>query len=198
MFLLNNGLINNINDTLIHIHALKPGSFFFNLLFYLNKFFTYWASFRIDSMAIGALGAYLIIEEKNFLLDILFSKSFQIFIYLVALIIIFFKDIVNYQFYSLIFMLIILNMSCNSKTIFSLDNKIMNYLGSISYGIYLFNYFSLSPVVKFYCNYLRLSVNIYTEILMCLTGLCITILISSISYHLFEGYFLNLKKKFSN
>ncbi len=197
MFLLNSGLIARVANYFVGINFLKKYSTVYSILYYCNKFFTYWASFRIDAMAIGGLGAYMVVEKKKAALDLIFSKGFQYIIYLLLFFLLCFKFIVGYQFYSIVFMLMIINLSCNPKTIFSLNNKVLNYLGSISYGIYLYHFFILVPVIKLFITYLQLPVNILTEIIICISGLIFTILIASLSYHFFESYFLKLKMRFS-
>jgi peptidoglycan/LPS O-acetylase OafA/YrhL len=43
------------------------------------------------------------------------------------------------EFYSLLFGIIILNFAANRDIGISLESKLLNYLGKISYGIYMFH-----------------------------------------------------------
>ena len=93
-------------------------------------------------MAIGAMGAYILFYSYESVLKIIYLKSSQIIIYLVAIIVIFAglaTTTLNEQIYSIIAILIILNLCSNSQSIFSLENKVFNFLGQISYGLYMFH-----------------------------------------------------------
>ena len=126
MFLLNAGLLQLISDWLVNIHAISKGSSISKLLYYGNKFFTFWASFRIDAMAIGALGAYLVTRKSSLLVQSIFSKKFQLVLYAVAIFLLAFKNVTGYQFYSIVCMLIIINLSCNEKSILSFNLSLIH------------------------------------------------------------------------
>lgn len=77
-----------------------------------------------------------------------------------------------------------------------LENKVMNYLGNISYGIYV-----IHPVLLTILTYLMRDVTLdwplwmqYVVLYVAMTGL--TIGIAALSYELYEKPFLRLKKKF--
>lgn len=84
-----------------------------------------------------------------------------------------------------------------------LENKVVSYLGKISYGIYLFHpfikqiYYHLLPVEKLLTvvRYIpKLEFNIYLVHFVLITFF--TIIISTISYELYERQFLKLKRFF--
>ena len=80
--------------------------------------------------------------------------------------------------------------------IIDLDLKPFNFIGKISYGIYVYH-----PLVIFffvrYFGFFRYDVW-YNYILMVFLILIITILISYISFVFFERYFIKMKDKYSS
>ena len=98
----------------------------------------------------------------------------------------------HYQFYSFLFGIIIVNLAVNANLKNVLEWKVINYLGKISYGIYMYHFLVLIPVLIFVSNF-KLDNNIIIYSLI----LSITIAISSLSYHYFETFFLKIKAKFA-
>lgn len=166
-----------------------------NLIFHVSKFFTFNYSFKIDSMAIGALGAFAAKQKKE-LLKYIFSIPFQIVLYIITIALLMFPHIVIYQLYSLVFIIIILNLAFNPNTIVKLENKIFDYLGRISYGLYIFHSLTIIPVIHLVTR-LGLRIGLQTELLIDMICMCITIGIASVSYRYFESYFLRMKSRLS-
>ncbi len=79
-------------------------------------------------------------------------------------------------------------------------NPILQFLGKISYGLYVFHwpiYLLLLPVVQ---SFLITSVNLSVNVAVVSASIFVTalsIMISFVSYHYFEMKFLNLKKYFT-
>ncbi|TWJ04565.1 peptidoglycan/LPS O-acetylase OafA/YrhL [Mucilaginibacter frigoritolerans] len=184
LFLSNNGILHILN----HFHILS------NTGLKLNLFFNSSYGFKIDAMAIGALGAFIAIEYTYFL-KYIFSKTAQLLFYLLMIPLLFYPHIVSYQVYCLFFIFLILNLAINDDSILRMENQIFKYLGKISYGIYIFHGLTIIPVIKLVTGVLNLKVNIISETLICLIALVITIGIASISYKYFESYFLKLKDR---
>ncbi len=78
-----------------------------------------------------------------------------------------------------------------------LKNKVIAYLGKISYGLYVFHFGSLALASRICLYILRLTFlqPIYI-VLTLILGLSLTILFSVISYQVIEKPFLSLKKRF--
>jgi peptidoglycan/LPS O-acetylase OafA/YrhL len=196
VYLFSNGILSSLlsffeSEHLIRSHS-KPETFFV----FVSRFFSFWASFRIDAMAIGALGAFAIYNGSNFL-SIIYKKSFQIILFSVLALLLFFPKMVNYQFYALIFILVIMNLSKNPSSIFNLEYKPLAYLGKISYGIYMYHCFTVIPAIYLVTKIIGLPLNFYSEILTCIIALACTIFIATLSYEYFEKWFLQLKDKIS-
>ena len=155
---------------------------------------------RIDCMAIGGLGAYLLFSGWEKLIKFIFTTPFQILLYVLVMALFMFGVTFKYfnmEIYSIIFCLLILNISSNIRTILHLDNQILNYLGKISYGIYMYHPIGIVMVLKLAKNIgFESNIFIWNLIIYCMV-FGITVSISVISYELFEKKFINIKLKYS-
>lgn len=167
-------------------YFLNQQSFFVEFLYY----------FRINIMAIGALGAYWFYNKSN-CLKFIYRKDIQILAWAVLLVSIFYKPLhirtfIDAELNSVFYLIIILNVSTNSNSIFSLENRVFNFLGKISYGIYVYHML-LIHIVAIPIQKLNIRMNYFVlQIILIL----ITIIISYLSYIYFEKYFLNKKMKY--
>lgn len=174
-------MINYVNLNTIHNEKLFS---FTQKFFYHTKF---------NCMAFGGLLGYLLFENKKILKiynNILFS--------LLAVFIAFFVWFANISFYSFteevyafFFGIMILAVVINRKI--KLDNTITNFLGKISYGIYMYHWIIILLLIKLLDIYKNIS---YYNLILYILSFGITILVSWISFNTFEKFFLNLKKKF--
>ncbi len=152
---------------------------------------------NIDIMCIGAIGAYLV-YSKNKILKVLYRKEIQLISWGILITSIFYKPIHIYSFIdgelnSIFYLIIILNVSTNKDTIISLENKFFNFIGRISYGIYIYHMIVIY-IVSYQLKCLGLKLDI---IIVHLLVLLLTILTSWISYEYFEKPFLNMKSKYT-
>ena len=171
----------------------------FENLSYLKNFFL---TQKFYAMATGSLFAYILFHFKDiYNKSFLASQYFQAFIWI--LIIghylfgfpfsesIFFKISLSY-----IYGLLILQISSAEKKLIQLERPVLIYLGSISYGIYMFH-----MLVDYFLRFMTMKIINYdfsTTILVSLYYILLlfmTILIAAFSQKYFEKYFLNLKYK---
>lgn len=102
---------------------------------------TFLGQFRIQTMALGGLCAWLVYNDKLKFLDFIFRKDVQIVAYAILLAL-FFSGVHFFGFlevYALFFAFFVLNVSCNPNTIVHLGHPIMDHLGKISYGLYIYH-----------------------------------------------------------
>ena len=104
---------------------------------------------------------------------------------------------INNLFVTCLFGLCIHSLACNNFKK-SIENKALNYLGQISYGIYMYHIIALNIVVFMFLkiDYLKNFNDIFTIILILILTFAITIIMAHLSYKHFESYFLKLKQKF--
>ena len=184
LFLANNGILHTLN----YFHTVS------NTGIKLNQFFNSSYSFKIDSMAIGALGAFIAVKHKE-RLKYIFSLPAQMFFYILLSALLYYPHSINYQAFSVIFIILILNLAINENSIVNIEYKPFKYLGKISYGLYIFHALTIIPVITLVVGVLKLKPNLFTESLICIICLLISIGIASLSYKFFESYFLRFKKR---
>lgn len=181
---------------LIKVCILLPFFNNFEFIFSLKKLF---AMLRLEIMAIGAIGAWLIYFNKTTVEKYLFSIALQIISYLGVFIVIYFlpKELndTKHIILGFIFLIIILNVSSNSKSLIKLENKVLRFLGNISYGMYMYHMIIAGGIISLFHNS---SLDIFTfNIIVYGLVILITIFISYLSYRFIEKPFLKLKNKFT-
>jgi peptidoglycan/LPS O-acetylase OafA/YrhL len=94
---------------------------------------------RFESMAIGALGAWLYFQQ-HWVLRIVYRLQL-LWIAVLALVILFpFNGGVQYDIaISIVFMGFILNVSTNPKTLLKLEYPLLSKFGQVTYGIYMYH-----------------------------------------------------------
>lgn len=159
-----------------------------------NVIQAFWRTFNIVCMAIGGIFAILLFH-KNKLIDLLLNKYLC---YLLILIVgaLMYKGVkipfLHHEFYSVLFGIIILNFACNKEIGISLENKVLNYLGNISYGLYMYH-----PIGIILAIALSKSINMSTNWFVYPVSFILTIVLAGLSYTYFEKYFLKRKSKYS-
>ena len=169
-------------------------------LIVLKKFL---AMSKLECMALGGLGAYVLFNKKEEILRIVYKPISQITSVVIIPILIYFtptaiEDILHLLF-SLSFLVIILNVANNEKSILKFENRIFQYLGRISYGFYMFHVMCIVFTIHFLDKYIGLDNDISKPQHLLLYGLSflLTVAVSSLSYHIFEKAFIRLKDKYA-
>ena len=188
---------------LILVFSRKRIAIVFSLIlisFMLVKFFnvsyivTLLEIVPFEYMAIGALGGYLYFYHKEKVT--LYSKSKLIYLFVLAsiLFLLFIRITSNY-FQSIILgflFLVLILISVDDENSIVFRNKYFSFLGTISYGIYMYHPFVLFLVFPFANGYLR-SNEIYYNIYVYALVLSLTILFSHLSYKYVESFFIKIK-----
>jgi len=165
---------------------------------YREIFNELWLTMPIDCMAIGGLFA-IIVNETNavgsFLKKIIFGKMFQWCSLLLTIGLV--SNGVNflyfhYEIYALLFGSLICNLAANKNRIFSLEYSWLNYLGKISYGLYMFHPIAIVCSIK-----LLQQLGIFWDIVLYPVTILTVFLLSALSYELFEKQFIKRKIKYS-
>jgi peptidoglycan/LPS O-acetylase OafA/YrhL len=158
----------------------------------------FWVTTPIQCMAIGGFFALIIFEQSKFsifLQKILFYKLAQwaVLICTVFLVSIAFKSpYFDREIYAVLFGILICNFAHNQHRIFSMENNLFNYLGKISYGLYMYHVI----LVVFTMRVLQYSIRAY-DILLYPVVILLTIFVSTISYEYFEKPFIRRKNLFT-
>lgn len=192
------------NKEKLFITIFFGGALFRIVMFYVfldqeSSFVHFLYHFKINIMALGGLGAYWYYKSKDRILNLIYRKDVQIISWSVLLVSLIYKPLhyksyVDSEINSIFYLILILNVATNKKTLVSLENRIFNFLGKISYGIYVYHmlliYF-LSFVIRKY-NFFKLS---YLELQLMIV--ITTVSIALISYTYFESIFLRKKERYS-
>lgn len=162
----------------------------------------------IGDMAIGGLLAYYCSFQSKFLKWVTnIPRPHIIAIYVITLLVILYKKQVFYSEIPLVFERIILsslfgfiiieqNFSKHSFFKFS-SFRLISKLGIYTYGLYCLQFVGILVVQKLLIK-TRLGLgSSWINIAGCLLALCLLIIISMASYHLFEKYFLRWKDRFA-
>lgn len=155
------------------------------------------AHFRIGTMAIGGIGAYLVFKKQP-ILKVLYLKPVQWIVYIVLATMLAMGVRIpglNYEGYALFFVFLLINLASNPNSVINLENKVCNFMGKISYGLYMYH-----PVAIVICLYVLkqyMPYGLTFSILLYLTSYALTTLLAWLSYEYFEKQFLKLKDRFA-
>ncbi len=162
-------------------------------LAYLNRI---WYLFPIDNMAFGGLFAVIYFNKYHKLIQFLENKWLQIFVWLLVIMLIYSGislGFFHHQIYSLLFGILIYNLALNKNTVIQFKIKILDYLGKISYGIYMYHSIFIVLSIK-----IAMHFNITNNAFIYFSSFAFTIIISALSYEIFEKYFIKKKVKYSS
>jgi peptidoglycan/LPS O-acetylase OafA/YrhL len=152
---------------------------------------------RFGCLAIGGIGAYLYfnhierIKYFNSLFVQIICWSIMAFI---ASNNFYIYGIINHEIVAIVTVLLIFNQIHNPKPLISLENAFFDFLGKISFGLYIYN-----PLVIFFMQKALNNLSINTVLKMVLVYSSVfaaLILISYLSFQYYENYFLRFKKNF--
>ncbi|MCD6017998.1 MAG: hypothetical protein K0S53_1119 [Bacteroidetes bacterium] len=183
---------------LFKILILFLGNYFYQSNWYvpLKRFV---AMSKFECMAIGGIGGYFMFSNST-LLKIAYNKYIlNSSLLLIPLLIFFTPDILQdgiHIIYSLLFLVIILNVANGSVKI-NLENRVFNYLGKISYGIYMYHLMIIPFVLYFSKHYLSSTTGVLFNIIVYALSVSLTILVSGLSYKFIEEPFIRFKSKFT-
>lgn len=150
--------------------------------------YNFWMLFNIDCMAIGGVIAYIKFNNLPILKYLINTRTFILTLIFLLMLILFGINFgfFHYEIYASLFSILILNLACNKNISNLLEFKILDYLGKISYGLYMYHVIAIFIIIKITNN----------SLLIYLFSILSTIIIAHISYNYFEKPFLKMKKKF--
>ncbi len=155
---------------------------------------------KFHCMMLGALGAVLYDKNHKMYLTIFSNKIGQIAVWTIFLLSGFWGDyvpaIIREEIIAVMSLFLITGQVCNTCFI-NLENKACDYVGKISYGIYV-----IHPLLIFISSYAYRQLDLDLPILLQQIGIYIyvivaTIFVANLSYNYVEKPFLKLKHKFA-
>ena len=157
---------------------------------------------KIECMVIGSIGAYFTFFKKIDLNSLVYNKITQILsLTFIPVLILFTPDFLQdgiHLAFSVLFLIIILNVAFNDRSILTFKHKIFYHLGSISYGIYMYHMVVVVGVLQIFSSIFKDNKNgLTSNICYYVFSILITVCVSYISYHYFEKIFLKAKEKYT-
>lgn len=98
----------------------------------------------------------------------------------------------DHEVLAALFCILMINLSNPKTSILNFRSKALLYLGRISYGIYMYHNILIGLSLYLFSKYLNSN---WGNILIYSSSLILTIIVSSLSYELYEKHFLKIKKK---
>ncbi len=160
-------------------------------------------SVYFSCIAIGSIGAILCFSYTSFVKKVIHSKIVQVITLLIFIVFIATiqktnnEYIIDFRWHSILFTIIVINAASNPSSFYNLRNRVLDYIGRISYGIYMYHIICIVIALKT-AEYLSkfigdhatlMNISIYSLTFILVIG------ISALSYRYFEGWFLGFKRK---
>jgi len=191
-------LLNLLHDYLYAYIQSNPDTshFSFNII---NKGITYLKYSRFSTFAIGSLFGYSYFYKKKWIFYFRL-KSVQVLVYTIFVLSILLQievPFIQFEYMASIMGCIMLMATFKKESIVNYSAKWIEYLGKISYGIYLFHIFAIVFAVKIFINVFHFSGNdLWQILLLCLLTLILSVFFGWLSYNYFERFFLKLKQRY--
>jgi len=158
---------------------------------------------KIECMSLGGIGAYVVFHKKEKIMNFCFHPLIQIAAVLSVPLIILFAPIQLkngiHLLFSFSFLVIIMNVSFNKGSIIKLEHKVLDFLGKISYGIYMYHIICITFTLHVLDKALSLPQNMTwaQNLLYYICSILLTLLVSALSYHYLERVFIRKKKNYT-
>jgi peptidoglycan/LPS O-acetylase OafA/YrhL len=166
----------------------------------ITSAYKFFSLLRISCMAIGGIGAYFLYNFNMTILRPLFLPWTQIVTLVAVLLLMLFGveiPFANHEFYSLFFIILILNLAANPKSLFNLEYKWLDYLGKISYSIYMWHGMAIMFGLHA-ARYFNPNLNDWwSNTVYYIVTFVLTLMMSAASYEWFEMQFLRFKHLFA-
>ncbi|OFY84376.1 MAG: hypothetical protein A3F72_01015 [Bacteroidetes bacterium RIFCSPLOWO2_12_FULL_35_15] len=162
-------------------------------IMFLKHLETFLFKFPIEAFAIGGIIAYLFIEKKENVLNYLYKPYIQWvnLLLMLAIVPLSHRSESLQLLVAINFAIIIINLTGNTKPLFMLDNKYSNYIGQISYGIYMYQIPLVYLILNIFKPYYSADHMVLWNILYYSTCTLLSMVTAIISYELIERKFIN-------
>jgi peptidoglycan/LPS O-acetylase OafA/YrhL len=165
----------------------------------IQKLLRLWVLLQVEQMAVGAIGAWVLFNNKERILSFIYKPAvFYLSCLLIGLL--FIIPVHHWWIHyaeAVVFTVLIMNLSTNPAIKLSLETKGLNTLGNISYGIYMYHTVCITFCL-FTLKYFSVPQYNYTlfNVLLYGSSIIMTLGVSYLSYEIFEKRFLEFKERF--
>ena len=154
----------------------------------------------LGCIAVGCLASTLFYKRESRLREFIFSRPVQwlVLVAIVTMSLVSFyvmrrEEGFDYRLYTALFSIVVVNGALNPRNIFRLETPVLNFLGKISYGIYMYHMMCIGIAFAI-VRWATANVVLQT-ILLYILSVGLTVLVSWLSFEYFESYFLKLKPR---
>jgi peptidoglycan/LPS O-acetylase OafA/YrhL len=154
----------------------------------------------LGCIAVGCLASTLIYKRESKLKSLLFTLAAQrlVLLAIVGLTLTSFyvlhsDEAIDLRVYCVLFSIVVVNGALNPRNIFRLETPVLNFLGKISYGIYMYHMMCIG--IAFAIVRAITTNAVLQNILLYLLTIGLTVLVSWLSFDYFESLFLRLKPR---
>lgn len=182
----------------IKIGVLVLGRFFQESNWY-NPLKLFVAMSKFECMAIGGLGAYYVFTNNKWIQYLENKFLFVVSLISLPLLMLFTPDRLQdgiHLIYAFIFLFIIIYVSVFKKVTF-LEKTVLNELGKISYGIYMYHFLVIPAVLFLLKPYYDTMPELMFNFLLYTLVIGATICISKISYIVLESPIIKIKQRYT-
>lgn len=168
---------------------------------HLDTLYNFLSITCFDVMAIGGVGAWMVRRQHVFLAT-LRNRGIQAFAWLFLLFSIFVKPVhvfsfIDAELHAVVYLLLIINVSSNTRQLINLEQPVLNFLGRISYGIYMYHMIVIALLsFLFDKSLLHHPAGIADYAIMYTLVISLTLLLAALSYYGIEKRILAGKTKF--
>jgi peptidoglycan/LPS O-acetylase OafA/YrhL len=157
----------------------------------------YWS--RFGCMAIGGIGAWLCLAFRD-RISPLFRRDMQAVVLGGLLILLYRGQTVRFadqEFYAVLFVILIMNIATNPKTLVRLEGPLFRFLGEISYGLYVYHWFMAVLVLNLLGKIGGIEQPILRNAFIYGGVVGLTVAVAWLSYRFLERPFLRRKDSFA-
>lgn len=152
----------------------------------------------LGCIAVGCLFSTLYYKREGFSKKILFSQVTQTIVLLTVIGFVLISSYIKHdeafvdlRVYCLLFSIVVVNAAQNPRTIYRLETPLLNFLGKISYGIYMYHMICIG--IAFYIARAVTQEALVQDIINYTLSILLTVFLSWLSFRYFESFFLKLK-----
>jgi Predicted acyltransferases len=164
--------------------------------------YRFFAVTSFHSMMLGGIGAILYYKRTKWFLLITTDKRIQLLTWVALVLSGFYAEfipaLIRNEYIAFISLFLIMGQVENKKTLLKLENKGFDYIGKISYGIYVIHPLIIYLLSSFWRPRFSHSMPVSIQYPLIYLLVCIlTIIVAALSYKFYESPFLRLKDRFA-
>jgi peptidoglycan/LPS O-acetylase OafA/YrhL len=154
----------------------------------------------LGCIAVGCLASTLFYKRESKFREFIFSLPVQwvVLLTIVGLSLVSFyvmrnEEGIDFRIYCVLFSIVVVNGALNPRNIYRLETPVLNFLGKISYGIYMYHMMCIG--IAFALVRAMGLGDVMGNILLYILSIGLTVFVSWISFVYFESFFLKLKPR---